>query len=153
MNAETEAYVGVAGPFAGALAAFACYFLARLLDSLLLLAVAYSGSFLNFFNFLPVSPLDGGRVPQVLSPRIWLIGAPMMLALFFYRPSPVLVLVALLAAPQLMHACKYDPEAPGNIAYTATPLAIWLEYAALYLALTAVLAIMTYQVHETLGGR
>lgn len=54
-NAETEAYVGMAGPLAGTLGALACYFLARSTDSHLLLALAYSGFFLNLFNLIPLS--------------------------------------------------------------------------------------------------
>src|SRR5215218_4525998 len=46
-NAETEAYVGIAGPLAGTLAALACFYLARNYDSTLLLALAYAGFFLN----------------------------------------------------------------------------------------------------------
>lgn len=150
MNAETEAYVGIAGPLVGSLAALLVYFVARQTDSTLMLAIAYSGFFLNLFNLLPVSPLDGGRVTQVLSPRIWLLGAPLMLALMLYRPSPALILVAFLAAPQVLRAWRWNPNAPENLAYAATPLETKIEYAALYLGLTATLAVMTYQLHETL---
>ncbi len=152
MNAETEAYVGIAGPFIGTLAAFAVYFWARSEDSTLLLAVAYSGFFLNLFNLLPVSPLDGGRITGVLSPRVWLIGAPLMLALMLYRPSPALFMVAILALPQLKRAWKFDPNAPENQAYYGTSAQTKFEYGVMYLGLTAVLAIMTYSVHETLGA-
>lgn len=48
--------------------------------------VAYSGFFLNLANLLPVSPLDGGRITAVVSPRVWLLGAPMLLALLLFRP-------------------------------------------------------------------
>ncbi len=41
--------LSIAGPIAGGLA-----------------ALAYTGFFLNLFNCLPVSPLDGGRVAAVL---------------------------------------------------------------------------------------
>ena len=40
----------------------------------------------------------------VLSPRIWFLGVPILLALVLYRPSPMLIIVAILAAPQLMQA-------------------------------------------------
>lgn len=76
VNVETEAYVGLAGPLVGALAAAASYLLARELGSQLLLAVAYAGFFLNFFNLIPISSLDGGRITSVLSPRIWFLGVP-----------------------------------------------------------------------------
>lgn len=152
MDAETEAYVAFAGPFVGTLAAFACYFSAREVDSRLWLAVSYSGFFLNFINLLPMSPLDGGRITQIVSPRIWLIGAPMVLALLFYSPSPVLVILLIFALPQLAKAWRFDPNAPENAAYYNAPANVRLEYAAMYLGLAALLGIMTFKVHEMLEG-
>jgi len=116
----------------------------------LLLAIAYSGLFLNLFNLLPISPLDGGRVTSIVSPRIWLLGVPLLLALMLYRPSPMLIIIAILATPQLMKAWRYDPSTPENIAYYGTSLQTKLEYAGTYLALAALLAVMTYDVHEML---
>ena len=151
-DSETEAYIAFAGPFVGTIAAFAVYFYAREVDSRLWLAVSYSGFFLNFFNLLPMSPLDGGRITAVVSPRVWLLGAPMMLALLFYSPSPVLIILVLFALPQLAKAWHFDPQAPENAAYYNAPPAVRLEYAAMYLGLAALLGIMTYKVHEMLGG-
>lgn len=148
MNAETEAYVGLAGPFVGTLGAAACYFLARENGSQMLLAIAYAGFFLNFFNLIPLSPLDGGRITAILGPRIWFAGVPVMLALFFYRPSPLLVMIAIMAVPALRQAWNYDPEAPENIAYYGVPVQVKVEYAAIYLALAAYLAVMTHVVHD-----
>ena len=150
-DVETEAYVAFAGPFVGTLASFACYFYARETDSRLWLAVSYSGFFLNFFNLLPVSPLDGGRITAIVSPRIWLIGAPLMIALMIYRPSPALFLIAIVALPQLRRAWNFDPNAPENAAYYNAPAALRFEYAVMYLGLAALLAIMTYSVHGMIG--
>jgi Zn-dependent protease len=151
VDVETEAYVAIAGPVVGTVAALAVYLWARSEDSGLLLAIAYSGLFLNLFNLLPISPLDGGRVTAVLSPRIWLLGVPILLALMLYRPSPMLVIVVILAVPQLMKAWRYDPKAPENVAYYGVPLQIRLEYGGAYLALAALLSVMTYDVHEMLS--
>ncbi|MFL6621303.1 MAG: site-2 protease family protein [Sulfurifustaceae bacterium] len=150
-DVETEAYVGIAGPLAGTFAALGCYLLARELDSRLLLALAYAGFFLNLFNLIPLSPFDGGRITAIISPRVWLLGVPILLALFFYRPSPLLILVALLAAPQVWKALKYDPTAPENVAYYGVKRETRLQYAALYLALAGYLAVMAHDVHEMLG--
>ena len=150
MTVETEAYVAFAGPFVGTLAAFAVYFWARAVDSTLLFAVAYAGFMLNLFNLLPLSPLDGGRITAVLSPRVWLVGAPLMLLLMLYRPSPILALIAILAVPQLLKAWRYDPRAPENAAYYAVPAQTKFEYVVMYLGLAAVLALMTYDMHEAL---
>jgi Zn-dependent protease len=151
LDVRTEAYVAMAGPLVGTAAAVAVYLWGRWTGSDLLLAIAYSGLFLNLFNLLPVSPLDGGRITAIISPRIWLIGAPMMLALLIYRPSPVLIIIAIIAFPQFVRAWRYNPEAPENVAYYGVPLQTKLEYGGLYLALTAYLCILTYEVHEMLG--
>ncbi len=151
-DAETEAYVGIAGPVAGTAAALACYFLARSYDSQLLLALAYAGFFINLFNLIPVSPLDGGRVTAILSPRVWLLGVPILIGLFLWRPSPMLVLIALLAAPQLSRALHFDPQAPENQAYYTVSLEQRVSYGLFYLGLAAYLAVMTYEVHEMLSA-
>ena len=152
VDVETEAYVAIAGPVVGTIAALAVYLWARSEDSGLLLAISYSGLFLNLFNLLPISPLDGGRITAVLGPRIWFLGVPILLALMLYRPSPMLIIVVVLAIPQLMKAWRYDPKAPENVAYYGTAIQTKLEYGGAYLALAALLAVMTYDVHEMLSG-
>lgn len=147
MDAETEAYVGMAGPLAGTAAALACYFLARNEGSSLLLAVAYSGFFLNLFNLIPVPPLDGGRMTAVISRKVWLLGAPLLIAVFFWRPSPLLILVALLAAPQVWRALKGDDAMPPDY-YTSASAGTRAEYAFIYLGLVTFLAVMAHDVHE-----
>lgn len=149
-DSETEAYVAYAGPFVGTLAAFAAYFWGRNTGSDLWMAVAYSGFMINLFNLIPVSPLDGGRITQVLSPRIWFLGVPMLVALFFYIPSPMLILIGIMAIPSLRAAWHYDPNSPEAVAYRSIPAATRFEYAVLYLGLAAVLALMTHNVHEGL---
>jgi Zn-dependent protease len=151
MNAETEAYVGFAGPLVGTIGALICYFLARHYDSSLLLALSYSGFFLNLFNLIPLSPFDGGRITSVLSPRIWFFGVPILIGMFFWRPSPMLIVVAVLAIPQLRRAFSYDPTLPENAAYYGTSTETKVTYGAYYLALAAFLAVMSYDVHQMLG--
>lgn len=150
-DVETEAYVAIGGPFLGTIATLCVYGLALAYDSTLMLAVAYSGFFLNLVNLLPVSPLDGGRITAIVTPRIWLIGAPLMVALMLYRPSPAFILIALLAAPQLVKAWRYDPQDPENAAYYGVPTRTKAEYGLFYLALATGLGLMTYNVHEMLS--
>ena len=87
----------------------------------------------------------------MLSPRIWFLGAPMLVALFFYMPSPMLILIGLLAIPSLIAAWRYDPNSPEALAYRSIPSTTRFEYAVLYLGLAAVLALMTHNVHEGLA--
>jgi Zn-dependent protease len=150
-SVKVEAYVAAAGPFLGTLGAFACYFLARETGSRLLLAISYAGFLINLFNLLPISPLDGGRITAIISPRVWLLGAPLLVALAIWRPSPMLILVAILALPHVMAAWRHDPKKAAADGYYAAPLSEKLEYGALYIGMTALLAIMTYEVHQMLG--
>lgn len=147
-DAEVEAYVGLAGPVAGTAGALLCYFLARQYDSGLLYALAYAGCFINLFNLIPLSPFDGGRITAVLSPRIWFLGVPVLVGLFLYRSSPILILVAILAVPNLMKAWRYDPRAPENAAYYAVSSEAKLFYACFYIGLTAYLALLTHELHD-----
>lgn len=151
-DAQTEAFVGLGGPLIGTVGATFCYLLARQTGTDWLLAVAYSGFFLNLFNLIPISPFDGGRITAVLSPRIWLLGVPILVALFFWRPSPMLILIALLAWPQLWKAIKYRKDSVEAQTYYAVSTAIKWEYGLYYIALAGFLALMTHDVHEMLNA-
>lgn len=148
-DAETDAWVGLAGPLLGTAGALVAYLLARSWNLDWLLAVAYAGLFLNLFNLIPLMPFDGGRITAVLSPRLWLLGVPVLVALFFWRPSPMLLLMALLAAPHLWQAIR----GPQDAAYYAVSAAKKWEYGLMYVALAAFLALMTHDVHEMLVAR
>jgi Zn-dependent protease len=80
LSVAQEARIAFAGPFVGTAAALAVLFAGLASDSRLLLAVAYSGLVLNLFNLVPVTPFDGGRIVAILSPKIWLLGAPILVA-------------------------------------------------------------------------
>lgn len=149
-DVETEAWIGLAGPLLGTLGALAVYFAYRATDLPILLALAYAGFFINLFNLIPVSPFDGGRITAIISPRVWLLGVPLLVGLFFWRPSPLLILMALIAAPQVWKAIKFNPHAPENQAYYTVTPAKRLEYSVYYLGLAAFLAAMSYDVHLSL---
>ncbi len=153
MNAETEAYIAYAGPFIGTLGAFGCYWMGKESGDAFWLALAKSGFVLNLFNMIPVSPLDGGRITAVLTPRIWLLGVPCLIGLWAYWPSPILILVSVLAIPQLLKAWRYDPHDPANRAYYGVPLAVRAQWSLLYIGLVIVLALFIQQTHDLLPQR
>ncbi len=152
-DAETEAYVAFAGPFIGTLAAFACFWEGSMSGSDFWMALAYTGFILNLFNMIPLSPLDGGRITQVLSPRIWFLGVPLLIGLFLYRPSPMIVLIGVLALPNLIAAYRMGFSAAEPEGYRDIPDATRYEYMLMYLGLTAFLALMTFEAHELLPLR
>ena len=149
-DVETEAYIGLAGPVVGTVAALACYFAARSQHSALLLALAYAGLMLNLFNLIPLSPLDGGRITAIISPKMWWLGVPILGGLFLVHPSPMLILIAVLAIPQLLASRRTDAGRPAG--YYAVPLAKRIEYAVWYLGLTVLLASMSYSLHQGIGS-
>ena len=145
MSPETEAYVGLAGPMLGSLAAFMCYLYARESGEPLWMAIAYAGFFLNLFNLIPLSPFDGGRIVNVISPKLWLVGVPVLLGMFLWRPSPMLLVVALLAAPQVWSVIRGTAPTRETVPFRAK-----LTYGFQYIALAASLAMLAFDAHERL---
>jgi Zn-dependent protease len=79
-DAWMEACVGIGGPVfgtVGALGSVGVYFLT---GNPLYLAIAYSACFLNLFNLIPITPLDGGRIAAAISPWLWAAGLAILVA-------------------------------------------------------------------------
>ena len=148
LNAETEAYVGIAGPIVGTLAAFACFLWGTYAQSPTLIAIAYAGFMLNLFNLIPVSPLDGGRIMAAISPRVWYVGYPLLIALYFWQPSPMLIVIAVMAAPALFNYHRH--RAAMDATYYALPSNTRIGYAMQYLILTTFLALAAHELHGQL---
>ena len=55
-------FVSAAGPLRGGLASLGLWIAGEANDSRFLIALAYSGFFLNLFNLIPVRPFDGGFI-------------------------------------------------------------------------------------------
>jgi Zn-dependent protease len=151
-DAETDAYIALAGPMLGTVAAIGAYFLAREHGTHWLLAVAYTGFFINLVNMIPLPPLDGGRITAVLSPRIWLLGVPIIGVLLWLHFSMILLLVAILAFPHVLTAFHFDKSHPANQQYFAVSPRVRWEYGLLYVGLIAFLACMTNEVDRQLHG-
>lgn len=149
-NAETEAYVAFAGPFIGTLGAFAAFYHGQSTNNEFWIALSYTGFMLNLFNMIPISPLDGGRITQILSPRIWFLGAPLLALLFLYSPSPLIILLLVFAIPSIRAAWNYNPDSPEARAYRDVPDRTRYEYMLMYFGLTGFLAVMAYNSHQML---
>ena len=97
-NALAEARVGLAGPILGTIGAAACLPIASATGSDLWQALAFTGFFLNLFNLLPVTPLDGGRAMAALAPWMWFVGLGAIVVLAIAFPNPIIIIIALLGA-------------------------------------------------------
>ena len=100
-DAWREARLAIAGPLLGSAGAAAIYAVGVLEDSRPLKAIAFLGFFINLFNLIPASPLDGGRIVTALHPAMWFVGLLALLGLVIVRPNPILILILLVAASEV----------------------------------------------------
>ena len=151
MDARVDARIALAGPVAGTIGALVGYYVARDSGSALLMALAYSGFMLNLWNLLPINPLDGGRIVAILSPKIWLIGAPILGFLLLTRPSPMLFLILIMALPSIWSVWRGTWQESLPPGYYDQPIEVKLQYGTAYLGLAIFLAMMSNGVHEQLA--
>ena len=139
-NAAAEARVGLAGPILGSIATLVPLAIWLATGSDFWRALAYIGFFLNLFNLLPVLPLDGGRAMAALSPWVWFAGFAGLIALTFFFPNPILLLVILFGGLESWRRWKAR-NTPESQAFHAIPTRTRIAVAAVYLGLAALLAV------------
>ncbi len=105
---DVEAHIAYGGPLAGAAASLATAAAGLMLESRLLIALAYSGFFLNLFNLTPMSPLDGGRISQAFSRRAWMVGMAIIGVMLLFTHSAPLYLIAFLGVMRLFRSGGED---------------------------------------------
>jgi Zn-dependent protease len=145
-DAAAEARVGLAGPILGSIATLVPLGIWLATGSDFWQALAFIGFFLNLFNLLPILPLDGGRAMAALSPWVWLVGLVGLVAMVFFFPSPVLLLILLLGGWESWRRWK-TRNTPESRAYHRIPARTRALVAAIYLALIVALAIGTSATH------
>jgi len=141
-DAAAEARVGLAGPVLGTLGAAACIPLAEATGNDLFRALAFIGFFLNLFNLLPVTPLDGGRAMAALSPWMWFVGLFLFAVLAFSFPNPIILLILLVGVYDTYRRWKaYRAGGPESRAYYRVPPRQRALTLAVYLGLIALLVV------------
>ena len=139
-DAWREARVALAGPILGSLGALGVWIAGEALDSELLIAIAFTGFFLNLFNLLPIVPLDGGRAVAALHPAFWGVGLAGLLALTIFAPNPILIFILLLGGFELWNRWRSRKTPEAEAYYRVTP---WQRVATgvTYVGLAALLAL------------
>jgi Zn-dependent protease len=149
-DAAAEARVGLAGPILGSLATLVPLGIWIATGSHFWQALAFIGFFLNLFNLLPVLPLDGGRAMAALSPWVWLLGLAALVALAFFFPSPIVLLIVLFGGMETWRRWKAR-NTPEGRAYHRIPARTRALVAAIYLVLIIALALGVSATHLPRG--
>jgi Zn-dependent protease len=145
-DAWREAQVALAGPILGSIGAAVVWGIGAAIGSDLLVALAFTGFFLNLFNLLPIVPLDGGRAMAAVHPAIWGIGLAGLLALTFWHPNAILILVLVLGGFELWRRWQARGTPESTAYYRVKP---WqrLAVGGTYIALAALLAVAMTATH------
>ena len=149
-DAGAEARVGLAGPILGSLATLVPLGIWLATGSHFWQALAFIGFFINLFNLLPVLPLDGGRAMAALSPWVWLVGLVGLVAMAFFFPSPILLLILLFGGMESWRRWQLR-HTPEGRAYHRIPTRTRVLVAATYLALIVALAVGLSATHLPRG--
>ena len=118
-NAYAEAQMALGGPILGSLGALATLGFWQITGNPLFVALAYFGFFLNLFNLLPVSPLDGGRAMAAISRWGWLIGLALLLLLFLRFHSLIMGLILVVGGFEVFKRWRGQTEERAYYEVTA----------------------------------
>jgi Zn-dependent protease len=139
-DAATEARVGLAGPILGTVGAGVCLAIHQATGSLFWQQLAYFGFFLNLFNLLPVTPLDGGRAMAALAPVMWFVGLGLMIVLALTFTSGLIFIFTLIAGFDVYHRWgALRKGGPATQSYYRVATRDRVMIAATYLGLIAIL--------------
>lgn len=97
---ETEAFVGYGGPLLGGLASLVLWIWWALAPQHppILLELSFVNAFINLFNLIPIRPLDGGRVTQIVGTWFKYIGMFIFGLLIVVSRDPSMLLIAIIMA-------------------------------------------------------
>ncbi|QQS22894.1 site-2 protease family protein [bacterium] len=100
---QNEAFVGIGGPLLGGISALVLFGIWAVLPTQyeLLLILSYLAAFINLFNLIPIRPLDGGRVTQVIGDWFKWVGFVLLLALTIVVHQPHILLIWLIIIADL----------------------------------------------------
>lgn len=142
-DAVSEAKTAAGGPILGSLAALGCVLIYVVTRNNLFLALAYTGFMINLFNLIPVHPLDGGRIVTAISPKIWLIGIPILLFISINFFNPLIIIFLIMGCIQ---AYKQWKEPDAN--YYNTNMSTKIIFSIIYFGLMALLGIGIFYIHN-----
>lgn len=124
---ETEAYVGYGGPLLGSIGALLCVGAWLLTGWPLLLLTGFLGVYLNLFNLIPIQPLDGGRIAQVVGTGIRYVGVALLIIFTLFLGEPALLLIWVFVMQEIRLPLYWRPVIAAVLVATMAAL-FWFDY-------------------------
>jgi Zn-dependent protease len=150
-NVYAEAKMALGGPILGSIGALGCLALWQVTGQPLFVALAMVGFWLNLFNLIPVSPLDGGRAMAAISPWGWLVGLAMLLLLFLRVHSIFLGFILIVGGLEVFNRWR---SRNNDRAYYEATLQQRLIITGIYFGLAALLAFGVFAIQgHVLAGQ
>jgi Zn-dependent protease len=114
IDVDEEAQVGLAGPRWGLGISVLAFLVARFTHSDSLAAIARVSAWINLFNLIPISPLDGGRGFRALSNQQRLLCAAVLGAVYAFTRQGFVGIIAALALFRSFEKRQEDPPASNT---------------------------------------
>jgi Zn-dependent protease len=135
----------------------ACLFAYQYFNWPILLALSYTGFWLNLFNLIPILPLDGGRIVAGITPWLWIVGFVLMiLVMVLFAFNPIVLFIVLGSIPRVYSFFKNKSgrvENGGTIVvdsyYDSSPKER-IMMGAQYFSLAAALGFLMHSTHQQL---
>jgi Zn-dependent protease len=141
-NALAEARVGLAGPILGSLAGIVPLLIWHATGDPFWRALAFFAFYLNLFNLIPISPLDGGRAMAAMAPWMWIVGFGVLAAFGIIFHSPIVLLFLVIGGLDSWRRWKLRKNGgPEQQAYYRVSARGRLLVAAVYIGLAALLVV------------
>jgi Zn-dependent protease len=146
VNAKQDAFIGLAGPYAGCAFAVLCVMLYFATMSPYWAALAQITLLINLFNLMPLYPMDGGRAAMALSPWLWVVGVVAFFAVGAWA-NPFLLMIMIFSVPRMI-AMFTNRAAHAQYLSMAPQERYWI--AAAYFGLAVVAALGMHEMHNLL---
>ena len=149
-DALKQAKIGIAGPLLGTVGATAAFALYGATKWDLMLLMAMLGFYINLFNLIPISMLDGGWILAPVSKWFMVAGYGLLAvgALFAHLfLNPLVIIIAILGIPMLIERFRNA----NNPYYTSVPVSARWAMGGAWLALVVYLGVATVQTSALLG--
>lgn len=110
-NPAVDAWASFAGPFAGGMAAVACYHFGQIYDNRTLVLAGNFGFLLNLLQLVPIRPFDGGFIAESVSKWLMIPGLIMVALLALTAKSWLFQMVAVMSVLQVGQRFRAADEA------------------------------------------